>query len=70
VSFELTAHRPSSSSVITYTVGDTQYVAVVTGFSNFHIRGSARNYAALRKSLGKPEDTSPHGGPAIWVFAR
>ncbi len=59
-----------SSSLVTYSIGETQYVAVVVGLSNFHVRDYARIYAEFRTSLGKPADTLPKGGAAIWVFAK
>ncbi len=58
-----------SSSLVTYRVGETQYVAVVVGFTNNHVRDYARIYDIFLKSQGKPVDTSPKGGAAIWVFA-
>lgn len=58
-----------SSSVITYSIGETQYVALVVGFTNNHVRDYARIYDNFKKELGKPADTSPKGGAAIWVFA-
>jgi alcohol dehydrogenase (cytochrome c) len=58
-----------SSSLVTYTIGETQYVAVVVGLSNFHVRDYARTYAEFRAKLGKPADNLPKGGAAIWVFA-
>ena len=41
-----------SSSVITYTVGQTQYVAVVVGMRNNHINDLLRRYQAFRKARG------------------
>ncbi len=57
-----------SSSVITYSVGATQYVAVVTGMGNYHIGAMSGRYQEFRKSRGLPA-TTPTGGPAIQVFA-
>ena len=39
-----------SSNVITYSVGQTQYVAVVTGMRNFHIGDLARRYQVFRRA--------------------
>ena len=57
-----------SSSVITYAVGRTHYVALVTGMKNNHINDLSRSYQAFRRARGKPVDV-PKGEPAIVVFA-
>ncbi len=57
-----------SSSVITYSVGAAQYVAVVTGMGNYHIGAMAGRYQEFRKSRGLPAST-PTGAPSIQVFA-
>ena len=57
-----------SSSVITYSVGATQYVAVVTGMGNYHIGAMAGRYQEFRKSRGLPAST-PTGASSIQVFA-
>ncbi|HLZ73633.1 PQQ-binding-like beta-propeller repeat protein [Phenylobacterium sp.] len=57
-----------SSSVITYSVGQTQYVAVVTGLRNNHIGDLSRRYQAFRRARGGVADT-PKGEPAVVVFA-
>lgn len=57
-----------SSSVITYSVGQTQYVAVVTGMVNYHIGAMSGRYEEFRRNRGLPV-TSPTGAPAIHVFA-
>jgi alcohol dehydrogenase (cytochrome c) len=57
-----------SSSVITYSVGPTQYVAVVTGMGNYHIGAMSGRYQEFRKSRGLPAST-PTGSPSIQVFA-
>jgi alcohol dehydrogenase (cytochrome c) len=57
-----------SSSVITYSVGQTQYVAVVVGMGNNHINDMSRRYQAFRVSRGQPA-IKPAGGAAIQVFA-
>ncbi len=59
---------PPSSSIISYTVGDKQYVAVVVGVSNFHIGGLAQAYEEIKKTTEVPE-APPNGGAAIWVFS-
>ncbi len=59
----------ASSSVITYSVGPTQYVAVVTGMGNYHIGAMAGRYREFRTGRGLPAITPPTGTPAIQVFA-
>src|SRR5690606_15278753 len=48
-----------SSSVITYSVGPTQYVAVVTGMGNYHIGAMAGRYREFRNNRGLPAITPP-----------
>ena len=59
--------KAPSSSVITYTVGKTQYVAVVTGMLNNHVSDMLRRYKAFRVSRGGY--TENKGEPAVQVFA-
>jgi len=59
----------ASSSVITYSVGQTQYVAVVTGMGNYHIGAMSGRYQEFRRNRGLPPITPPTGAPAIQVFA-
>ena len=58
-----------NSILITYSVGQTQYVAVVTGLSNFHIGAMAPRYQKFRAGNGLPAITQPTGEPSIQVFA-
>ena len=58
-----------SSSLITYSVNDVQYVAVVLGFGNFHIGGMTGATAQYIRDHDLPAPSSPKGGAAIWVFA-
>jgi alcohol dehydrogenase (cytochrome c) len=58
-----------SSSVITYSVGATQYVAVVVGLRNNHINDLAGTYNAFRKNKGDTSGPPLRSGAAIWVFA-
>ena len=58
-----------SSSVITYTVGSAQYVAVVVGLRNNHINDLSGTYNAFRKNRGDTSGPPLRGGAAIWVFA-
>ena len=58
-----------SSSIITYSVGSTQYVAVVVGLRNNHINDLSGTYNAFRKNRGDTSGPPLRGGAAIWVFA-
>ncbi len=57
-----------SSSVITYTVGPTQYVAVVTGMTNNHINDFSRRYVDFRKNHKLPANAPVGAEAAIQVF--
>jgi hypothetical protein len=54
--------------VTTYSVGKTQYVAVVTGMRNYHINDISRRYQEFMRGQGKPVPPTPTGAPAIQVF--
>ena len=58
-----------SSSLVTYSIGTTQYVAVVVGLRNNHVSDLSRRYIAFRKNRGETNIDPPTGGAAIWVFA-
>jgi len=58
-----------SSSVVTYSVGTTQYVAVIVGLRNNHINDLANTYNAFRKNHGDASPAAVRSGAAIWVFA-
>lgn len=57
-----------SSSVITYTVGKDQYVAVVQGLRNGHVGALVPSYQRFRRDRGETPPT-PDGAPAVVVFA-
>jgi alcohol dehydrogenase (cytochrome c) len=57
-----------SSSVITYTVGGKQYVAVVQGHRNGHVSALIPRYQAFRRERGEAAP-APTGTPAVVVFA-
>jgi alcohol dehydrogenase (cytochrome c) len=57
-----------SSSVITYTVGNKQYVAVVQGHRNGHVSALVPRYQAFRRERGETAP-NPTGTPAVVVFA-
>ena len=54
-----------SSSVITYQVGETQYIAIVVGMTNNHVRDITGHYRRWSNTQGVPGDA---GGAAVWVF--
>ena len=54
-----------SSSIVTYSVNGTQYIAVVVGMTNNFVRDITRFYRRWSSTKGKPGDK---GGAAIWVF--
>ena len=58
-----------SSSIVTYSIGKTQYVAVVVGLRNNHVGDLSRTYNNFRKRRGETAIETPNGGAAIWVFA-
>ena len=58
-----------AGSVVTYSIGTTQYVAVVVGLRNNHVNDLSRTYNAFRKNRGETAIEPPRGGAAIWVFA-
>mgnify|MGYP000358420721 CR=1 FL=1 len=57
-----------SSSVITYSVGPTQYVAVVTGMTNNHINDISRRYIDFRKNHNLPANPAVGTEAAVQVF--
>ena len=58
----------ASSNIITYSIGETQYVALVVGMKNFNINDLSRRYQAFRRARGGAVEV-PKGGPAVVVFA-
>ena len=58
-----------NSILMTYSVGATQYVAVVTGMGNYHIGAMAPRYDRFRVSRGLPAMPKPTAEPAVHVFA-
>ena len=57
-----------SSSLVSYSIGGAQYVAVVVGLRNNHVGDLSRTYNAFRKRRGATDVTTPNGGAAVWVF--
>ena len=66
VLWEVPLDDAPSSSLITYQVEETQYLAVVVGMTNNHIRDITSHYRRWSKTEGVPGD---QGGASIWVFA-
>ncbi len=58
-----------SSSLITYSIQDKQYIAVVVGMTNHHVTDLSRTYDEFRSVPDQSGDDTPQGGAAIWVFA-
>ena len=58
-----------TSGIITYSVNDTQYVAIMVGMGNLHVQGIAGQYAQFNAKLDTPREIAPKGGAAIWAFA-
>jgi alcohol dehydrogenase (cytochrome c) len=58
-----------SSSVISYKIGNTQYVAVVVGLRNFHIDALDGSLPEVGDDPNAPRESTPRGGASIWVFA-
>lgn len=58
-----------TSNLITYSVDDKQYIAVVVGFTNFHIRTLTDAYNEFLADADEPMHNPPKAGAAIWVFS-
>lgn len=58
-----------SSSLVSYSINDKQYIAVVVGLTNNHVRDISRAYYEFRWSADRTRIDSPKGGAAIWVFS-
>jgi alcohol dehydrogenase (cytochrome c) len=58
-----------SSILMTYSVNEKQYVAVVTGMGNYHIGAMSPRYQRFRAAQGLPPLTPATGTPSIQVFA-
>lgn len=59
-----------NSSLVTYSVDERQYIAVIVGMRNFHIDGLSTIFRSFAAQSDKPlQVSSPKGGAAIWVFA-
>jgi alcohol dehydrogenase (cytochrome c) len=58
-----------SSSLVTYSVNEKQYVSVVVGQTNNHVRDLKRTYDEVRARSGQEINDAPVGGAAIWTFA-
>lgn len=63
-----------SSSILSYSVNDKQYVAVLVGISNLHLGALSGPWAEFKADLeasgkGEPLLDNPDGGAALWVFS-
>lgn len=58
-----------SSSVITYAVNDTQYVAVIVGISNLRINAQKGLYTGRETTMLDGLSPKAGGGAALWVFS-
>jgi alcohol dehydrogenase (cytochrome c) len=58
-----------SSTIVTYSVNDKQYLALVVGQTGYHVNDWTRMYGYFAEDEGMPINESPKGGAAIWVFA-
>jgi alcohol dehydrogenase (cytochrome c) len=55
-----------SSSLVSYEVDGTQYVVVVVGMTNNHVRDITSHYRGFSETEGVPGD---RGGASIWAFS-
>ncbi len=58
-----------SSTIVTYAVDGTQYLAVAVGQTAYHVNDWTRMYGLFAEQEGMPVNDSPKGGAAIWVFS-
>lgn len=58
-----------SSALVSYGVDGTQYVAVVVGLRNNHVRDLSRSYDEFRAGTEDAGTDRPRGGAAIWAFS-
>ena len=58
-----------TAGLISYGIGDKQYVAVTVGMLNQHIPGLIYEYRHFADKTGQTIAPHPYGGAAIWVFS-
>jgi alcohol dehydrogenase (cytochrome c) len=58
-----------SSNLITYSVHDKQYVAVLVGISNEHVGALVRAYEGFFSKKGERQSYAPRGGASVSVFS-
>jgi alcohol dehydrogenase (cytochrome c) len=58
-----------SSTIITYGINGTQYVAIVAGQTGYHVNDWARMYDIFAEPEGMPVNDQPKGAAAVWVFS-
>jgi alcohol dehydrogenase (cytochrome c) len=58
-----------TAGIISYGIGDKQYVAITVGMMNQHIPTLFSEYRQFAAKTGQPIAPRPKGGAAIWVFS-
>jgi alcohol dehydrogenase (cytochrome c) len=58
-----------TAGIISYGIGDKQYVAITVGMMNQHIPTLFNAYREFAAKTGQPIGARPKGGAAIWVFS-
>ena len=58
-----------SSTLVTYRAGDKQYIAVVVGMTNNHIRDITSAYKRSKTSSGELSQPPTEGRAAVWAFS-
>ena len=60
---------PPTSSIISYGVGERQFVAVLVGAGNLHVGPLMGAYQRLLQKSGKKLELPPKSGTTLWVFS-
>ena len=68
VLWETTLDEVPSSTIVSYAVQGTQYLAIVAGQTGYHVNDWQRMYDIFAEQEGMPVNDTPKGGAAIWVF--
>lgn len=58
-----------STNLITYSINDVQYLAVIVGINNLHVDMLARSYKEFVAGLDSAHEAAPKGGASVWVFS-
>ena len=67
--FETELDDKPSSSIVSYEVDGKQYIALVVGFTNNHVRDISRSYEMVRQKQGDTTPPPKGNGAAIVVFS-